>query len=444
MRSASRRSFRRMNLRSIVAVSVVGLAVVACGAQESSSEADGTWVGTITSEGNVTTVVNESGSVWAGTAKLVEEASIGVESGADEYMFSYVMGLFGTDEHIYIADEQSSLVRRYDHAGVYVDTIGGVGQGPGEYVAPTFIVVAPDGRVLVFDRRALRTQVYAPDGTSVGYWQTQTRGCCEWPMLLDEDDGALWMATRTRSPEGGPTFYGIQAFGPDGSTSDNYPVKVIAEPEVRLALVDERTMTSPFTPRFMWTPAGAELILAGSSDRYRFENQRRGETVLEVERYWVPVPIKPEHAEWSRKATVASGRRRVPGWTWDGSEMPEHHPAFRSLIATASGEVWVARFGPSSRLTDCVEDPLAETASGEQLNALQNPCWKDTFILDAFDRQGRYLGEIATPTNMQPFTGWTHVVGDRVIGVEMDAAGTIMVKRYRLVLPGERSQHPNP
>ncbi len=59
-----------MNLRSIVAVSVVGLAVVACGNQESATDTDGTWVGTITTEGNVTTVVNESGSVWGGTARF--------------------------------------------------------------------------------------------------------------------------------------------------------------------------------------------------------------------------------------------------------------------------------------------------------------------------------------------------------------------------------------
>ncbi len=82
MRPASRRSFRRMNLRSIVAASVVGLAVVACAPQESATDTDGTWVGTITTEGNVTTVVNESGSVW-GDVELVEEASIGVLDGDD-------------------------------------------------------------------------------------------------------------------------------------------------------------------------------------------------------------------------------------------------------------------------------------------------------------------------------------------------------------------------
>ncbi len=96
---------------------------------------DATWVGTITTEGNVTTVVNESGSVWGGTATLVEEASIGVETGADEYLRSFVPSVFGTDEHIYIVDVQAALVRRYDHDGVYVDTIGAIGQGPGEYTS---------------------------------------------------------------------------------------------------------------------------------------------------------------------------------------------------------------------------------------------------------------------------------------------------------------------
>ena len=55
-----------------------GLSLAACATQE---DANGAWVGTTTTEGNVTTVVNESGSVWGGTATLVEEASIGVESG---------------------------------------------------------------------------------------------------------------------------------------------------------------------------------------------------------------------------------------------------------------------------------------------------------------------------------------------------------------------------
>ena len=51
-------------------------------------------------------------------------------------MPSTVFSVFGTDEHIYVVDVEARLVRRYDHDGVYVDTIGAGGQGPGELGVP--------------------------------------------------------------------------------------------------------------------------------------------------------------------------------------------------------------------------------------------------------------------------------------------------------------------
>ena len=73
-------------------------------------------------------------------------------------------------------------------------------------------------------------------------------------------------------------------------------------------------------------------------------------------------------------------------------------------------------------------------------------CWRDTWILDAFDHEGRYLGEIGIPPSanaaMSTFAGGymdrlAVVRGDLVILREQDDSGTTMVKRYRLVLPGE-------
>jgi hypothetical protein len=40
-----------------------------------SSAVEDTWAGTISTQGNVTTVVNESGSVWGGVATIVEAAA---------------------------------------------------------------------------------------------------------------------------------------------------------------------------------------------------------------------------------------------------------------------------------------------------------------------------------------------------------------------------------
>ena len=417
---------------SCALATAVLLAASAC-SEAADQGPHGTWVGTVTTEGNVTTVVNESGSVWGGTARLVEEASIGLEAGSDEYMFSFVMSVFGTDEHIYVADEQANLVRRYDHEGVYVRTIGGVGQGPGEYVDPRVIAVAPDGRILISDSQVGRTQVYGANGATLESWLTLGVACCAWPIVFDAD-GVPWFPTRERRPNSFEPLYGVQAYGPEGPIGENVPLDVIDVPDVTVS-VGGRELPVPFVSRFVWTPAGRASMLAGANHEYRFELQRHGEAILEVEKYWEPVAVDPAHAEWRRRATVARGRRFEPGWSWNGSEIPEHLPAFAGLIAASGGGFWVTRYGQPRRLTECVEDPLAEADGGR--SAAANGCWRDVWILDAFDKNGKYLGEIDTPLNMMPFPLFAHVVGDRVIGVEVDDLGTFMVKRYRLLLPEE-------
>jgi hypothetical protein len=62
-----------MNTRSIVPV--LALAVAACSAQGRSSDADTAWVGTITTDGNVTTVVNEVGGYSGNQAGLLPDGS---------------------------------------------------------------------------------------------------------------------------------------------------------------------------------------------------------------------------------------------------------------------------------------------------------------------------------------------------------------------------------
>ena len=148
------------NFRSIVAASVATLTVVGCGSQESSPDTVGTWVGTITTEGNVTTVINESGSVWGGAARLVEEMSIGVDVGAQEYMLGEIRAVTANAEHIYVADASIPAVRVYDYQGRYVKDIGSRGGGPGEFIRPDKAAVAADGTLYVYGDG--RVNVYSP------------------------------------------------------------------------------------------------------------------------------------------------------------------------------------------------------------------------------------------------------------------------------------------
>jgi hypothetical protein len=187
----------------------------------------------------------------------------------------------------------------------------------------------------------------------------------------------------------------------------------------------------PVVPEFFLTLAAPARVLAAAADTYRFEVQERGETVRVVEKYWQPVPIDAEYRDWRRKTITALGRRFDPGWTWNGAGMPKERPAYASLIADRSGATWVARYGAAIRVGECA-DPLAEDAAS---TASSEPCWQDTFVLDVFDAEGRFLGEVDAPPGVTPNPVRMHIDGDRVVAVCENEEGVYQVKRYRLVRP---------
>lgn len=60
-------------------------------------------------------------------------------------------------------------------------------------------------------------------------------------------------------------------------------------------------------------------------------------------------------------------------------------------------------------------------------------------MLDVFGPDGRFLGDVDVPLGFS-VSGLrrSYIDGDMILREIQDEAGTIMVKRYRLVLPGER------
>jgi len=421
-----------MHTRTLAALAIP-LLLAACGPGGASSDGDGTWVGTITTDGDVTTVVNESGSVWGGTATLVEEASIGVESGADEYMFGRIGAVYATDELIYVLDAQVPAVRVYDHDGTFVRTLGGEGQGPGEYTSPSLLTADNAGRVYLYDSRLGRINIYGPDGAVLDGWPFTTSRCCAWPMYTLTGEAA-WAPVQEWNEDHSERRYGLQAVGPQGPYGEITWIPELEHQQATYKVEGDFEDTAPFSPWLLWNPAPDGRMLAGASDTYRFEVHDRDGSKLIVQRTWEPVPVPAEHKEWERRRTV-SLRRRYNGadFTWDGAEIPDHKAAYTSLIPALSGETWVLRWGASIRLDDCTEDPIAE---GYQA-AYERPCWDNENIVDVFGADGRYLGEVDVPDGVDPFALTFSVDDDRVVAAVEDAEGVLKVKRYRLVRPGD-------
>lgn len=97
---------------------------------------------------------NEERGLWHdNSAKgfdLIADLIIGREEGEDHEIFGRIFDIV-TDsrENIYIVDNGFSRIQKYDCKGTYIQTIGGVGEGPGDYSFPTAIGIDKDENVYV-------------------------------------------------------------------------------------------------------------------------------------------------------------------------------------------------------------------------------------------------------------------------------------------------------
>lgn len=411
------------------------LLATACAPRTDTGEPEGNWVGTVTAEGNVTTVVNESGSVWSGTARLVEDLRLGVAQGEEPYMFGRVLSLWATNEQIYIVDSQVRAVRVYTRDGRFLRNIGRPGQGPGEDDQPSAVAVLPDGRIIVRSYQpGQRTNVYSPDGTYLETWYGDPAFGTDAPPTVTYEGEYFTQARGVTPAEREERTQGMARAGPDGLEGSLHRFPTIQRPDPAPRMRAGRTrFRVPFWPgtRSAMAPSGAMVI--GTTNQYRIVVGRPDGSTLIIERPVDAVAVSPEEREWQRRRLIASARRSDPSFNWDGSEIPGTRPVFSGIVADRSGRIWVWRPSRLTRVPDCTEDPL-----DEDFEAIVS-CFEIESVADVFDEAtGKLLGEVEFPLGVDPWPSF--IRDDELYAVIEDDTGTIMVKRYRLVLPGQTAE----
>jgi len=189
----------------------------------------------------------------------------------------------------------------------------------------------------------------------------------------------------------------------------------------------------PFAATATWTLAYDESLIVGASDRYRFRIIHPDGRTTVVERFWDPVPVTAAETDFWRRATLAAFR--PADLSWNGENIPDHKLAYFGFQPAASGEISLMRHGPLPPAT-CTLEPEQMAAARDPADYLR--CLFGEMIFDVFGRDGRYLGNVeGVPVVSRPF-----INGDTVVAVALDDAGTVMVKRYRLMLPGEEGRSP--
>jgi hypothetical protein len=427
------------DLRALLALVVllvgIGLLVTAAGGCSSGTTGgEAGWRHEIVEGEGVRTVRTLGGSVWGNGARLVEEVSVGVETGPDEYMLGSVWGLCLDDERIYVLDTAVPALRLYDRQGRYLKDIGRKGAGPGEFDRPMSVRVDPGtGRIFVRDDPQGRLTVYDGGGNPLDTWPTQSGFQTSEQMVLtpagdvytpvfipSEDKDVMWER-------------GLRRMGPLGAPGDTLRVPRLPFDEWVIEIRTESSWirnTVPFSPSFEERVLPSLDVVLGVSTDYRFELRHRDGSRTVIEKVdWDKVPVEAAEARWHRGAAAANMRDMEPGWAWNGPEVPSYKPPFSGFLADDRGRIWVWSPGPGLHVEGCDEDPK------DARSYRSDPCWKETWRFDIFDHQGRYLGRVPLPAGMDDFPE-PYIHGDCMVALVTGPDEVPRVKVYRLEVPG--------
>ena len=271
----------------------------------------------------------------------------------------------------------------------------------------------------------MQIDVFAPDGTPKDTWTSVSPGYVSArEMLHVGDDGSVWVPALDMEASsvlparlGDDRKAGAPTFPPDLDWEPRCLTYIRGGRENRLCDIPFQ----PSAPRSLMPDTGGWVL--GISETYSFEVQKADGMILRVERFWEPVPVSGEEATHLKQRTTEFIRERADtgSWSWNGPEIPDHKPAYLQLMPDRNGRIWVLREQASRYGTDCREDEVE--------------CWiPQGYWLDAFGSDGRFLGSVTLERlpSRRPF-----IDGLTIVTAIIDESGTIMVKRYRLVLPGE-------
>jgi hypothetical protein len=408
------------------------LLAAACGSVEERGVV-GEWEGKVSQEDGATVVRTEAGSVWAGPVGLQELFTLD-EQGRGPPLAD-VRGIAAAGGRIYVLDVQEAALQVYDTAGIYLQAVGRAGEGPGEFQRPVDLAVDDEGgRAIVRDARLRRITFLGLDGSLLTTWNTPTVPGLLRPMVLTTK-GELFLPIRL-NPADPPAAWreGMASFGPEGPGEDTITAPEGDCPILEVSFAGTTrgsiSLPVPFSPQQVWSFTRQRWMISGCSDSYRItvdfpDGSRR---ILQRDN-WAPVPVKRLEAEWQRGMLTVRIRRDDPTWRWVGPEIPGVKPAFEAFFTDRQDRLWVLRPGPGRELAGGLQEPE------DPLDYFRKPAWEDTHLLDAFDPDGRFLGEVEVPAEIR-FRPLPWIDGQRLLALVEDDSGELTVRAYRLLIPG--------
>ena len=359
-----------------------------------------------------TVVENTLASAWATTAEWALEEDLRIWGPPDGYLGDIIAVAADSRDNIYILDGLTQEIHVFDAAGGFLRTLGGEGQGAGEFREALGPAIGPGDTLWVADQGAPRYSIFGPDGTLIG---TRVRKAT-WGMITDRC---------TIAPDGSYMEWGVRY--PNRERSDDpsdvdlvhyYPVRVSPDAErldtlphlefvLQLADLPSVGLRRPaqFGPRLKRALGCRDDIWFASSGEYRvYRRSLAGDTTVVFTLAGVrPAPVDEADRDELRARFERYG---APALLRDYLQaLPENKPVIVGLFVDGAGHVFVA---PETSRVDAGA------------------------VIDVFRDDGVFVGRVAVPEAVRIDASKAYARGDYLLFAGEDEVGTPYVTRLRI------------
>jgi hypothetical protein len=338
------------------------------------------WIAVRDTVGDTIVVRTVSGSTM-GPLSYVEELSIGQLDGPPEYAFGEP-GCVLADGHggVFVFDMQVPALMQYDSTGTYVRTIGGEGEGPGEYKhGCAGIARHPGGGVVIFDAGNSRINAYSFDGEPLNSIRMATQPLRTVDVDVDAA-GRIYETGRVAAGNPPERTLAVVTHEAEGAVVDTVLV-----PD----LPGERHVGS-----FAWLPNQSAdfsptlgLVISDPMD-YRIYVGHETESVLCIEREAEPVGPFAEEMDNLRRYVSHYGGNLGRELRNAFDQLPDRKPFIHNVRLMDDGRIWVQVHAPAEHVPS--DQPQREDAEPRIE-------WREPNYYDVFEPDGVYLGRLELP-----------------------------------------------
>ena len=349
-----------------------------------------------------------AGSGWRlGTEPTL---TIGAVTGDPNYLFQGISHALRLDDGtIVVAERVARHLRLFDPAGVYIRSLGGSGEGPGEFQLLNEVWVRGD-TILVSDNLQSRISVFARDGDvletirveaapGMGSRGADTQFADGTLLVLNAPTGGSRLGTGDVIPG---SVWRLDRYSRSGRFM-NEIAGLRASPRWEHGIEGlSPGMYLPFSVGIAPYAASGDHVYAGEGTEATVERWTSDGVLSDLIRWTIPRRVSDEDRSRWREYSTAPRYYDSAAWARYLREtpFPERMPLYRRLLVDAQRNLWAERFRP-----------FRESESS----------WY------VFDEQGVWLGEVATPPGLSIFEIGT----DYVLGVrrdELDVPFVVMIR----------------